>query len=117
MKRSLILGFLVAAILLVSISNLAWWYISVPAVVSGIFQIGFRRSFVDSFAAGFLVWFGAALAQDASAGFRISQRVAGVFHLPLSPLALVMTGLIAGLVAGVSAMCGQSVVLVIRRQT
>ena len=109
MRRALVYIFLLVAIFLIGFSGVAWWWLAVPAALTGLVQRSYKRAFTDAFLSAFVIWAAVALSQDAQTGFRISQRVAGVFHLPLNALALVMTGLVAGLLAGTAGMSGQSI--------
>jgi hypothetical protein len=108
MKTILIFVFLISTIFTAGLAGLPWWVLAIPAALTGLLQNSHKRAFLDAFFAAFLVWAFVAIAQDVTTGMRISPRVAGVFHLPFSVLAFAMTGLIAGLVAGVAATCGQA---------
>ncbi len=105
--------FLSVSTFLIGFSEMPWWALAFPALLGGLLQLTHKRAFIDAFVAAFLVWAIVAATQDFTTGLRISARVAGVFHLPFSFLAFVMTGLIAGLVAGLAGICGRSLRLLV----
>lgn len=101
--------------LLVAIVVLGGWSgFSGPALLCGALLFGLllsplRRPFAEAFLLAFGVWCAVALIQDIGAEFRLSQRISQVFHLPISGLAYIVTGSVAGLFAGTSAVVGQRI--------
>jgi hypothetical protein len=108
MRRVVLYPALVASIFLIGLGQLPWWLLIVPCALTGFFQTSWRQAFVDAFVTGFTVWAVVALLHDVEAGFRISVRIAAIFHLPVGMLAIIITGLIAGLPGGVAAVCGHN---------
>jgi hypothetical protein len=92
-----------------------WWALALPAFGAGFYFTAPGRGFCQAFAIAFAVWALAALAQDLHSGFRLSGRIAGIFGLPLGLIAYAATGVIAGLVAGLAAWCGQNLRAILLR--
>jgi hypothetical protein len=85
-------------------SFLPWWSVAVAAAAVGFFfeQKGVA-AFAGGFAAGFLLWVGLAFYLDQGGGAILSARLNNLLPVP----AIVLTGLVGGLVSGFAALTGK----------
>jgi hypothetical protein len=89
---------------------LPWWSIAIAGAAAGYIWSGHRgRSFLFGFLGGWLLWTAAAILITQSTGSDLGDRFAKLMSLPASGLLLaVVSGVIAGLVAGFAAFTGDS---------
>ena len=87
---------------------LPWWSLALAACVAGcLIPQTALRSFLSAFIALFLLWAGLAFWIDYSNDSVLSVRVAGLLPGPDTGLFMVLlTGLVAGIVAGLAALTG-----------
>lgn len=106
--------FVVALVLTAALSFLAgiyipfWWFFAPVAFLVGVLihQKPFR-SFMSGFLALFLLWGGLAYWADFENESILSGKIASLLPLGGSALLLILvTGLVGGLVAGFSSLCG-----------
>lgn len=87
---------------------LPWWWIGIPAFAVGYREKSFFKAFFTGFLGLFLVWASTAYYFDAQAQGQVSERLAGMFGLPLSLLTYVMTGLVGALIGSIFSLAGHS---------
>jgi hypothetical protein len=90
---------------------LPWWSIALAGAGAGYLWDGHRgRSFLFGFLGGFLLWTVAAILITYSTGSDLGDRFAKMMQLPANgTLLAVVSGVIAGLVAGFAAFTGDSI--------
>jgi len=100
--------FIVIAILCFLLQMIApWWVIIVVAFVTcGIIGKTGKIAFWQSFFAIFLLWIGYSLFKSLPNDNLLASRVAAMTGVKLWWILLLITGLISGLVAGISGYCG-----------
>ncbi len=117
MKKTLI-NFIVTLLIAIILSQfLPWWHVMVAGFVSALFfSLSRTAVFYIPFLAIFLFWIVYAFWLSNANDFILVQKIAVL--LPLggsSILLLLITGLIGGLAAGVSALLGKQCSLLIKR--
>ncbi len=86
---------------------LPWWTVAIIAFIAGFYiSPSATIAFFSSFFALFLLWSGYALILDVQNQSILSQKIAQLFSLPHSILLVMMSGLVAGLVAGFAGLTG-----------
>lgn len=92
-----------------------WWTLGLCCIPLGWYR---KESAVETFKVGFisggLYWFCIAFVGDMEQHFLVSQRMAGVFHLPSPLLFYVLTLLLGGLLAGSGSLVGFEIITWIR---
>jgi hypothetical protein len=87
---------------------LPWWIVAIISFLSAWFIAkSSAHAFWSAFAAIFIVWVIMALFKSVPNNNILAIRVAHLFHLPHWILLLLVTAIIGGLVAGMSALSGQ----------
>ena len=96
---------------------LPWWSIAIISFLVLLFiPQGIGRSFLAGFTGVFLLWAGLAFIIDIRNESILSQKIAALFSLGDASLLLILiTGLIGGVVAGLAAMSGSSLRLILNR--
>lgn len=86
-----------------------WWLFTLPVFVISFFIGG--QSGKSAFFAGFTgvgtLWYIAALYTDYKNESLLSEKIAALFELPYTWLIFLITGLIGGMLGGLSALCGK----------
>lgn len=87
---------------------LPWWIIAPLSFIIGyaLHNNGWQ-AFLSAFSGVFLLWAGYAFIIDRGNEQILSSRIAELFQLPNPTLLILITGLIGGLVAGLSALSGR----------
>lgn len=117
MKKNLI-NFIVTLIIAIILSQfLPWWHVMVAGFVSALlFSLNRIAVFFIPFLAIFLFWMIYAFWLSNANDFILGQKIAVLLPLGGSWFALlVVTGLIGGLAAGVSALLGKQCSLLVKR--
>ena len=98
---------IILIISLISTYFLPWWMVAVIAFLAALF-IGKTsgKSFWSGFGGVFIAWAVLALMKSLPNDNILANRVAHLFQLPNWVLILLVTGLIGGLVGGMSALSG-----------
>ena len=101
------LFFIILVLSLIASFVLPWWVAAVIAFIAAYF-IGktAKQAFWSGFGALALAWIILALFKSIPNDQILAKRVASVFHLPHWTLLLLITAVIGGLVAGLSALSG-----------
>jgi hypothetical protein len=93
-----------------------WWVIAILVfAATAVWGKTPKRSFWSAFAAIGLLWLAVALMKSIPNQHLLAGKVANMFYLPHWTLLLLLTGLIGGLVAGMSALSGLYVRQLIRK--
>ncbi|WP_295651382.1 hypothetical protein [uncultured Mucilaginibacter sp.] len=101
------LFFIIFILSLLASFVLPWWTIAIISFLMALFIAKTsRHAFWSGFVAIFIVWIVVALFKSVPNDHILAKRVAAVFHLPHWILLLLVTALIGGLVAGMSALTG-----------
>jgi cell division protein FtsX len=106
--KLLINTFIIIALSAIAQLFLPWWSIAVVAFLVGYFA---TDSGWQAFGAGFLalvmLWGGYSLFIDQANEHILSSKMAQLFKLPSSYLLIIITSIIGGIVAGLSALSGR----------
>ncbi len=103
---------IIITVVLVALMQLlvpAWWWIMMVPFVAGFLNSGFVWRTVTGHAGGIaLLWMSVSLFQWISAGDRIVSRIQTLMGLPSSWLLVLVTTLLAFLVAALATYCGMA---------
>jgi hypothetical protein len=85
-----------------------WWIVAlVPAVICFFSRPGTGQAFLYSFATIFILWGGESLLMDLQNESRLSTGIAELFfHTPSPHWLIISSGIIGGITAGLSGLCG-----------
>lgn len=99
----IVVGFVLAQVL-------PWWSLAIAGMGAGYLWSGRRgRSFLAGFVGGLLLWSGAAIAMTQMTGSDLGDKFAQLMGLPASATLLaIVSGVLAGIVAGLAGMSGDS---------
>lgn len=101
------LFFIILILSLVVSFIMPWWIVAIIAFIAALFIAkSAAHAFWSGFAAIFVVWIVLALFKSIPNNHILATRVANLFHLPNWILLLLVTAIIGGLVAGMSALSG-----------
>ncbi|MBW4890584.1 hypothetical protein KXQ82_12685 [Mucilaginibacter sp. HMF5004] len=101
------LFFIILILTLIASCVLPWWAIVIISFLSAFFIAKTsRHAFWSGSFAIFIAWIIMALFKSVPNNYILAKRVADLFHLPHWILLLIVTAIIGGLVAGMSALSG-----------
>jgi len=105
-----IVHFLAIALLCFALQRVisAWWIVAlVPGVICFFSRPGVGQAFLYSFTSLFIVWGGEAMLMDLQNESRLSKGIAELFfHTPSPHWLIITSGVIGGITAGLSGLCG-----------
>jgi hypothetical protein len=94
---------------------LPWWFITAVGFGAGIKRTGAKlNSFTEAFLACAASWLLLAFYFDARSGFHLSPKIGGLMNLPWPVLPIFVVALLGGLISGLSALAGSSLVATLR---
>ncbi|MFN8395255.1 MAG: hypothetical protein U0176_11455 [Bacteroidia bacterium] len=110
MKRTALIILVVALLGLGLAQILPWWSIAIAGMAAGWFLRGNRgRSFFGGFLGGWLLWAGAAMGITLTTGSDLADKFSTLMGFGGNGMILALiSGVIAGLVAGFAAFTGDS---------
>lgn len=86
---------------------LPWWVIGLICFATAYYsKLTIGKAFLTGFFSIFMAWAGLAAFIDYQNAGLLSAKIAALLHLPNKILLIVITGLIGGLVGGLSALTG-----------
>jgi len=110
---------LVLSLVTKSIGGLPWWVFTIPTVMLG-FVLTIRKwlpaGFIIGAAAGFMVWFGTGLYYGVSPASGVLHKVGALFSVPAF-VVVVISGLIGGVLTGLSLYSGKCIARLISSST
>jgi hypothetical protein len=87
-----------------------WWMIALASFIPALFyRLEAKRTFLSGFLAIFLAWAGDALIRSVMNHHILASRVAHLLFVGNWWCLALLTGVLGGLVAGMSALCGRAV--------
>jgi hypothetical protein len=102
------LFFIILILSLIVSFVLPWWIVALISFLAALFIAkSSAHAFWSAFVAIFIVWVVMALFKSIPNDNILATRVSHLFHLPHWSLLLLVTAIIGGLVAGMSALSGQ----------
>ncbi len=102
------LFFIILILSLIVSFVLPWWIVAIISFLAALFIAkSSAHAFWSAFVAIFIVWVVMALFKSIPNDNILATRVSHLFHLPHWLLLLLVTAIIGGLVAGMSALSGQ----------
>ena len=107
MRNALLILLFIVALSLPAFWGLPWWALALIGIVAGWwFRSSARAGFLGGFLAGFLLWGGLSFFYNWSNDGILSARIGALFQGIGSGTLILITGLIGGLLAGLSVLSG-----------